>query len=60
MVDFIFFSYLFHQYHGDIHILMFNKEKYKFAIMYMVIILTVQSKCTNYIMSVQTCIFHRI
>ena len=49
MIDFIFFSYLFDQYHGDIHILLFNKEKWKFPI-------TVKGKYINCTRSVHACI----
>ena len=48
MVDLIFFSFFFHQYHGNINILLFNNVKYGFAIMSKVITLTVQGNCIKF------------
>ena len=47
-----FFSYFHHKNNGNIHNLVFNKEKYRFVIEYKVIILTIQGKCTNCTISV--------
>ena len=60
MVDLFFFLIYFTIYHENIHILQFNKEKYKFIIMYKIITLTGKGKCTNYIKGVQVYIFHKI
>ena len=43
MVDFIFFLIYFTNYHEVVYILLFNKEKYKFIIMYKIITLIVET-----------------
>ena len=48
-----FFYHLFHQNNGKMHILVFNKGKHVFIIVYKVIALNVQGKCTNRKKSVQ-------
>ena len=40
-----FFYHLFHQNNGKMHILVFNKGKHEFVLVYKVITLNVQDKC---------------